>query len=284
MATVIIYDPADPTVANRVTAYLPSANTPDFESNPNALLNPDLSGVTGANWLYWKYADPDVVEMSVSEKEAIDAVTPAPTPEVVRILEESLDSTKRTGGHYRAEGLSFNISASANIKTKNFTFPIPISILSFEYVPESTMEGDKISTLIAPNTVIGTITSDVAINDTVINVSQTVRDNLELGYHVRLDDGTNNEELGQVTAIDNGAGTITVETPSPVAYAAATPTEVKSTIYMMQDVILTGEVRMEVGATKIGGSYLPANTVIRFRYNNLSGGAKTFSGILEYLY
>lgn len=79
MASVVIYDPADPVVANRVTQYLPSANTPDYSGNPNTLINPDLSAVSGVAVQFWKYDGvSDIVPMSAPEQNLIGFV-PAST-------------------------------------------------------------------------------------------------------------------------------------------------------------------------------------------------------------
>jgi len=72
MSAIVIYDPLDPVVSGRVINYLPSANTPDYESNPNALINPDLSGVAEIDQKYWKVADSTVVPMTDLEKGAVD--------------------------------------------------------------------------------------------------------------------------------------------------------------------------------------------------------------------
>ena len=39
-----------------------------------------------------------------------------------------------------------------------------------------------------------------------------------------------------------------------------------------------------LGKSKIGASYLPANTIMRIRYHNVDGAQKTFSACLDYLY
>ena len=72
MSDVVIYDPDDPVVANRVTKYLRSVNTPDYSSDPNTLVNPDLSGVSSVAQKYWKESSGAVVEMSAQEKTDID--------------------------------------------------------------------------------------------------------------------------------------------------------------------------------------------------------------------
>lgn len=76
MADIVIYDPADPTVAGRVTAYYPSANTPDYDAETNKLVNPSLVAVSGVPQKYWKESTGSVVEMSAGEKTSYDAAFP----------------------------------------------------------------------------------------------------------------------------------------------------------------------------------------------------------------
>lgn len=61
MAYVVVFE------NNQAYAY-PSANTPDFEGNPNALINPDLSAVLNVPIQYWKRDGDSVAEMSQAEK------------------------------------------------------------------------------------------------------------------------------------------------------------------------------------------------------------------------
>ncbi len=68
MANIVVYSPSDPIVANRVIHYFPSANTPDYDSEPNKLVDPDLSALTNVSILYWKYNGSGVVEMNSEEK------------------------------------------------------------------------------------------------------------------------------------------------------------------------------------------------------------------------
>jgi len=76
MAAIVVYDPLDAAVPNRVTLYLKSAHTPDFDAEPNKLVNPDLSGVAAVPRRYWKYDGvSEIVEMTVGEKEIVDPGT-----------------------------------------------------------------------------------------------------------------------------------------------------------------------------------------------------------------
>lgn len=88
MAVVVVYNPSDPQVINKVSDFLPSANTPSHQGNPNTLINPDLSLLWSAPNTFivplqhWKYdGSSDIVEMTQPEKDIIDA----PISEVVTL-------------------------------------------------------------------------------------------------------------------------------------------------------------------------------------------------------
>lgn len=78
MSSVIIYDPNDTLVPNRVLSYLLSANTPDYADLPNALINPVLSGLV-APAIYWKVDNGSVVGMTQDERSKIDDLMNAET-------------------------------------------------------------------------------------------------------------------------------------------------------------------------------------------------------------
>jgi hypothetical protein len=207
-------------------------------------------------------------------------------PNEIKIQEEAIPSS---GGHYTFH--SEKLVATANtITTHDMTFPIDVNILASKIHITADMEGDVISWSISPNTTVGTITSDVSINDTVINVSQTVIDNFDIGYHIRLADagdpeGTN-EVLNRVIAKDEVAKTLTVETPVTQAWLASGPTLVQMNIYYLWNVeIGPGVHNIEPGKSKIGSAHLPANTIIRATYDNKHAtDTKIFVTYVEYLY
>ena len=76
MSKIVVYDPGA-AVVDAVIEYNPSANTPDYDSEPNKLVNPDLSLLEGiVPVLYWKRVGSTVVEMNQTEKETIDPQVP----------------------------------------------------------------------------------------------------------------------------------------------------------------------------------------------------------------
>ena len=52
--------------------YLKSVNTPDYSSDPDVIVNPDISSVQNVPLKYWKRNLNAVVEMSQSEKNVVD--------------------------------------------------------------------------------------------------------------------------------------------------------------------------------------------------------------------
>ena len=113
MASVVVYDPGNAVVANKVILYLPSANTPDYIGNPNTLINQDLSAVAAVPQRYWKYDGiSDIVEMSQGEKDTIDA-----PPEVLNI---------ETIGNYHTIGLSDPFSTTSNTPTSYLSLVTPV--------------------------------------------------------------------------------------------------------------------------------------------------------------
>jgi hypothetical protein len=207
-------------------------------------------------------------------------------PNEVRIQEEN---TPSAGGHYSFHSEKL-VAAANTITTLDMSFPFDINILASKVHITADMEGDILSWSVSPNTTAGTITSDVNINDTVINVSQTVIDNVDIGYHIRLadagdPDGTN-EELHRVIAKDEVANTITVEVPATQAWLASGPTLVQINIYYLWNVeIGPGVHNIEPGKSKIGAAHLPANTIIRAIYDNKHAtDTKIIVTYIEYLY
>ena len=57
----------------QIPEYLISVNTPDYEGDPNVLINPDISAVQNIPLKYWKRGTGNkVIEMNLTEKAQID--------------------------------------------------------------------------------------------------------------------------------------------------------------------------------------------------------------------
>lgn len=187
-----------------------------------------------------------------------------------------------TGGHFKAKG--YKMTCPVGSSNYDYSYPHPISALSITLPTTSDHTDDQIEVQVGPDTTIGTITADVSASDTVITVSQSVIDNIDKGFYVTLDDGTNTDDLGLVTSIDYNLLTITVQTAATKAFASATPTYVKITVKVIDDFTIGPAQRYELGKDKIGGSYVPTNTIVRVKYTNNGSSTKDFYCVIEMLY
>jgi len=56
---------------NKTPEYLRSVNTPEYSSDPDVLVNPDISSVENVPLRYWKRVGDTIVEMTQAEKDAV---------------------------------------------------------------------------------------------------------------------------------------------------------------------------------------------------------------------
>lgn len=122
MAKIVIYDPNDPIIPNRVVQYIPSGNTPDYQGNLNTLINPNLNGLVLPS-TYWVYNDPDIVEMTVNEQTEINEAISLTSYKFNEKLQE--ETTSSTDYIYLTleinivETGTFKVSYSLKIKYQN---------------------------------------------------------------------------------------------------------------------------------------------------------------------
>ncbi|GAG67870.1 unnamed protein product, partial [marine sediment metagenome] len=157
-------------------------------------------------------------------------------------------------------------------------------IINGQFDASDAQIGDTICAFVSPDTVVGALTANVTIGDTVINVSPTVTANMSMGFFVDLWDGVNTEPLGEVEAIDVAGGTITVSTASTQAFAAVSPTYVRLTVHIIDGMHINSAGQQDFAKKKLGGRSLPAGTLFRVIYINADGVEKNFVYNIEYLY
>lgn len=201
------------------------------------------------------------------------------------VVEESLEN--KTGGHFAVRDLEASIPSGTpgDWTEHDFSWPFPVSLLAAEWPAVAENDGDEAEVQVAPNTVVGALTANVAAGVKTLPVDATTIANMKVGYAVSITDGTNTDELGYCTKVDKTAGTIDVETATANAFSAASPTYVRLSVKMVPWKRLKGSGFLnEVGHSKIGGSYLAAGKILRIRYRNNSGTEKKFVVGVEYLY
>lgn len=192
----------------------------------------------------------------------------------------------KTGGHYQACAFNLTIDEGEEWQAREIVFPIPISLFCAQMSIAEDMDEDEGSLHIAPDTIIGVITSPVNIGDRYISVNETVVDNTDIGYWLFLTNMVQGFDMGRVTAIDAINNKIRMETPSEVAFmpGPTTPVFVLQTVKLVPYLKLRAGHHLELGRSRIGGSYVPPGRPIRINYKNNNGKKKTFSLTIEYLY
>ena len=136
MADIIVYDPTDPDVAGRVTQYVTSVNTPDYDGETNKLVNPDLSSLSAVPQKYWKESAGSVVEMSQADK---DVIEPLSDRKAERKGEVDLQSGALIFGGFTHSSKAFSLSANAQMNWTNVwadranqTYPYEVSTANDE--------------------------------------------------------------------------------------------------------------------------------------------------------
>ena len=246
----------------------------------------------------WEYAwsetpittcptDPISHSVNADSVDVVDAVSNSN----VTVVEENTP----TGGHFGCEVIAFDANGNSTT-TVDYSSPINFGALSISFVPRGgqrpdgiwdasySQEGDVFEIIALPDTIIGTISSDVSVSDTVINVNPSVIANIKLGYYVKLDNLSNFNDCGRVIAIDSINNTITVENPPSNSFLAGSPTYIKIGIKMIRNFEIGPPGPYIIGESKIGASHIKAGTVIRIKYTNKTSAKKRVRFNLEDLY
>ena len=199
-------------------------------------------------------------------------------PNLIQIKEEQ----QQTGGHYQVRTVGGDMVVGTN--TVDTSWPFPTSALAIRFMSGSDHKGDLLEVQVGPDTTVGAITADVGIGDSVLTVDSTAIQAFKLGYWLTLDDGVNSYDMGRVIASDTGASTITTENTSTFNFLVATPTLIRMTVKTIVNYEIGEPGTVVLGESKIGGSFVPANVIVRMVYTNNGASTKRFCAQVEYLY
>jgi len=221
-------------------------------------------------------------ELSGSDETTLDSIVGAhegsePIPDVQAVSEYQ----EGTQGLYQCRGIAFDVPAGEEA-SQVISWPFQIRLCTLRCKPLNS--GDHALAVVSEDTVIGNITQDVTAGDTVINVSQTVINNLMIGYRFKLSDGTNEEEFW-VTAINPANKTVTIHEGTTNGYSASTPTYGKMSIRMTyEEIEFRADEVQSCGDSFLGGALIPAGTALKIYYHNSSGSAIRCRIKVEYWY
>lgn len=138
--------------------------------------------------------------------------------------------------------------------------------------------------------VLNTVSNEVPTNKTYwilgfeLSVSPTVVQNTLTGYYIKLTNGSTIDNMGRVIYKNSTTNKIYVENNTTNSYSAGSPTYVKQTIYVLKDYEFAESWEHDIGQSKIGGAYIPADTKITIDYINNTGVDSSLVGRVEYLY
>lgn len=193
-----------------------------------------------------------------------------------KIKEEYID----TGGFFQTH--SYKLLCTPGTTVHDYTFPYPITALSVKFTTESQHTDDQLLMEVAPDTLIGVVTVGVSENDAVFTVSDTVMDNVSLGHFIKITDGVNTDDLGKVITVNTTTNQITLNTACTHSFPAGA--YILLTVRVIDNYTIGYPGRYILGESKIGGSYVPKDTVVRVKYINNGESTKNFYSILEMLY
>lgn len=222
----------------------------------------------------WNETEP--TQCPVDSTDIIDAsktsIVDKRDPNTIEIKEEHVP----TGGNFSIETRTITAGANAT-ETHDHSWPFPINVLQVSFVGNGDTLGDEIELSIAPNTPITTLAQDCASGNTVLYLNSV--EHALPGYFLEI--GT--DELGWIASVDKVAKTVTLANATANSYTAGNI--VTRTVKVIKNYTIGHAWKYDIGNSKIGGSYVPANTIVRVIYkNNNATTPKTIYSEIEYLY
>ncbi len=280
--------------------------------------------ITDSKYEYiWAETEPTTCPTNTAHTIDSNSITIVETrePEEIKIKEEITP----TGAHFAATTIKINaIQNTITSSTISFPFPISALSIEFVTTTDhyediinmvtgkDTIIGNIVAN-VSPATawtsqnytegqtvtynskvytcILNTVSNEVPTDTTYwqhglrVPVSQSVIDNTSIGYFIKLDDLTNNDDTERIIKIDTTNNYIYVEINPTNSYLAATPTYIRQSVYTIRNYDIGPAWEHEIGASKIGGSYIPANVLVTIEYDNKSVTTdKVLIGRVEYLY
>lgn len=159
-----------------------------------------------------------------------------------------------------------------------------INLILVRLLPFTTeADRDTLSIIVGPGTNAGATTADAFIGDNTFQVDASVLSYIPKPgwFVVTITDGVFTRNLGRVTAV----GVNTITTANSINRDFASGSTIKVDTYIMDEKNLYREVECLYGRGLITNSvFIPANTTVRFRYNNTTRVPKPLLIDLEYLW
>jgi hypothetical protein len=192
-----------------------------------------------------------------------------------------------TEGYFMCESVPMVVPACnpGDVVPIDVPFDDTILLWTTGFNAKAEMVDDCFSVVINPDTVVGGLTATGNVNDTVLNVTSTVTDNVTPGMYLKLmdnDSPPNIQDVGKILAVDGTAGTVTVKNALTETFSPGTI--VMLNLYMAKDIFVDIAGHFVFGEKGFQGKRIPAGTVFRMLYTNHDGLAKTFHWKIGFYY
>ncbi len=196
---------------------------------------------------------------------------------IVDINQEVID----TGGNYRAQS---GVITAGSLETtqQTLTWQYTITVMNFSLNTDENADNCKFEAVCAENTIIGALTQNASINDTVLHVSPTVVQNVKIGYKVCLFNGVTQTCVGE--CVNVGVDTITIDSPLVDNHSAGV--YVQMSIIMVKDFHTISNKSHDLAKKTVKGSTIFPGIAMTVRYtnNNTGGNVSKLQYTYEYLY
>lgn len=178
--------------------------------------------------------------------------------------------------YFKTDYYEINIPANSTVY-QDISYPYDIGVYTTTYMATTSNIGDELNVYVAPDGTAGLLAANVDIGSTTLSLGTTYF-SVAAGMYLKLTDGTNTDELGEIKNISND-GIITFT--NPTTHSFITNNIVKFYIYRVRNLLIVNDKNITIGKNKIEASPLPANAKIRFSYTNNGNVDKKFSFIME---
>lgn len=241
---------------------------------------------TENDWVYsWSETEPVICPNTTGSAHSINPDSISEFEQLSENFVEIQEESIPTGGHYKAETIKLQAATGpGTISEIELMWPMPISMISVNFVSTDDHKGDYISLEVPSNQLIGTITEDLQINESVISATQEVIDLVKIGYYLTLNDENNSDDLGRIITIDKNNLTITMENPATHSYDKLSPTLIYLTVCPFKDFEIGEPTHRFFGDSCTRTSHVPKNMKAIIKYRNNSAYSKEILFEYEYLY
>lgn len=240
--------------------------------------------------------DVDVVfnsALSGGEETTLTNLVAAHSPSVASVVAYTISKIEeedvKTNGRFRTECYEVVVDAATG-STTHYDIPskaFGINVVDAQGFVCEDNHRDRVSLCIGPNTPIGYLATGAASGANTFYVTSTVTANIIPGYYMTITDGTNFSDCGEVQSVDKVNGIVTTALATTTPFDAAPTGTILQSVYMVDRdnfYLPCMTTRIPLGLAKIGASYIPAGVGARITYHNITGGAKNFYAVSEYLY